>query len=64
MNLLAHNVDHLQIASGSVNNNSGSSNLEENVVQVEEVVRGEELQSVYLSVCLFVSKCGLNRCTD
>ena len=43
MNLLAHNVDHLQIASGSVNNNSGSSNLEENVVQVEEVVRGEEV---------------------
>ena len=44
MEQLAQNVDdHLQIASGSVNNNSGSSNLEENLVQVEEVVRGEEV---------------------
>ena len=43
MEQLAKNVDHIQIASGSVNNNSGSSNLEENVIQVEEVIRGEEV---------------------
>ena len=46
MNLLAHNVDHLQIASGSVNNNSDNSNLEENVVQGVEVKGGEEIVQV------------------
>ena len=45
MNLLAHNVDHLQIASGSVNN-SDNSNLEENVVQCEEVKGGENVVQI------------------
>ena len=44
MEQLAKNVDHIQIAPGSVNNNSGNPNLEENVVHVEEFERGEELE--------------------
>ena len=46
INVLAHNVDSLQIASGAVNNNSGSSNLEENVVQGVEVKGGENVVQI------------------
>ena len=44
MEQLVKNVDHIQIAPGSVNNNSGNPNLEENVIHVEEFERGEELE--------------------
>ena len=46
INVLAHDVDSLQIASGAVNNNSGSSNLEENVVQGVEVKGGENVVQI------------------
>ena len=46
MEQLAKNVDHIQIAPGSVNNNSDNSNLEENVVQGEEVKGGENVVHV------------------
>ena len=72
IDLLAHNVDHLQIASGSVNDNSGSSNLDANIVQREEVVQGEEGRPVIdpqnvrmdeyeIPGCV---KCMINACSD